>query len=192
MSAADFDKLIHDKVAPRNFVLGFNALLHVFILFTFLVIFYKVIVVKLETDAIEGEVKHALNQSVPDLLLDLDETSNGSLKKILQSLEETGALKKLQDLYAKPDRETVTYNWWLFTASFIVAGTLSLLVVVVIGMAWFFDIDIKLAEKIRENAALFIGIGIVELVFFLQVALKYIPAPPSYLNQQVIDALKNL
>lgn len=180
------------KTASKNFVLGFNALLHVFILFTFLVIFYRVIAVKLEADAVQGEVKHALNQSTPELLQDFDEKSNGALKPILQSLEDTGALQKLQDLYAEPDRETETYNWWLFTTAFVVAGSLFLTVLVVGGMSWYFDIDIKLGEKLIENVALFVGIGIVEFFFFRYIALKYIPAPPSYLNQQVIDALKNL
>ena len=49
------------KEASPNFIFGFNALLHVFILTAFLVIFYQVVVTKLDTDAIKSELTHTLN-----------------------------------------------------------------------------------------------------------------------------------
>jgi len=51
-------------------------------------------------------------------------------------------------------------------------------------------IEVGWAALARENVVLFVAIGVVELIFFLKIALKFVPAPPSYMNQQVIDTLK--
>jgi len=177
--------------ASPNFLFGFNALMHVFILTTFLVIFYKLVVTKLETSAIDSQLTHALNKSLPDMFVQLDTASDNTLKPILQTLKTNGTLGNLQTLYAMPDPATTSYNSWLFTSAFIVIGALFMLVMTVILLTWLFDVNINLAAVLRENTALFIAIGVVELVFFLKIALKYVPAPPSYLNQQVVDTIKS-
>lgn len=43
---------------------------------------------------------------------------------------------------------------------------------------------------ITENILTFIGVGIIEYLFFTNVALKYIPAPPSLLYESFMNSLK--
>jgi hypothetical protein len=179
------------KIAPENFIFGLNALLHVFILTAFLVIFYQVVVTKLETDAIKNELTRTLNKSLPQMFAEIDDQDN-TLKSFLRNLQQTNILDKFETLYAKPDPSTTSWNSWLFLAAYGVVGGLFLVVLTVVVVTWLFDIDIKLAALLRENATLFIAIGIVELVFFLTIALKYAPAPPSYLTQEVANAIKRL
>lgn len=181
----------HKKtLASANFIFGFNALLHVFILTAFLVIFYQVVVTKLETEAIKSELTHTLNKNLPQMFAELD--ANNNFKPFLRNLQQTDILDKFEKLYSKPDPSTVSWNSWLFLAAYGVVGSLFLIVVTVVFMTWLFDIDIKLTALLRENATLFIAIGVVELVFFLTIALKYAPAPPSYLTQEVANAFKKL
>jgi hypothetical protein len=176
--------------APPNFIFGFNALLHVFILTAFLVIFYQVVVTKLETDAIKSELTRTLNKSLPQLFADID--TGDTLKSFLNNLQQTDILDKFEILYSKPDVATTSWNSWLFLAAYGVIGGLFLIVVTVVFVTWIFGIDIHLVALLRENTTLFIAIGIVELVFFLTIALKYAPAPPSYLMQEVAKAVKRL
>jgi len=177
-------------VSP-NFIFGVNALLHVFILTTFLVVFYKLVVTKLETKAIDNQLRSALNKSLPGMFVLLDASSGNTLKPALQSLKSNGALGKLQLLYSTPDPSTTSYNSWLFRCAFVVVGALFLLVLTVILLTQLFNININLTAILRENAVLFLAIGLVELGFFLKIALKYVPAAPSFLSQQVIDSLQD-
>ena len=176
----------------RNFIFSVNALLHIFILTTFLVIFYKIVVTKLESEAIESEIASALNKSLPAIFADLDTDAQDKLSPILHKLQDTGSLDKLEELYSEPDASTTSYNSWLFTACYLVVGALFIIIVTVFLLTWKFDVDIKLGGLLRENAALFLAIGLVELVFFLTIALKFAPAEPSYLNQQLVNALQDL
>ena len=178
------------KEASPNFIFGFNALLHVFILTAFLVIFYQVVVTKLETDAIKSELTHTLNKSLPQLFANID--TDDTLKSFLRNLQQTDILDKFETLYSKPDPSTISWNSWLFLVAYGVIGGLFLVVVTVVLVTWTFGIDIHLVALLRENTTLFIAIGIVELVFFLTIALNYAPAPPSYLTQEVANAIKRL
>jgi hypothetical protein len=49
----------------------------------------------------------------------------------------------------------------------------------------------EFGELLLENIITFLFVGIVEVIFFLNIALKYVPLPPSLIFTSFIDALKN-
>jgi hypothetical protein len=50
----------------------------------------------------------------------------------------------------------------------------------------------QLYYVLLENIITFIFVGIIEVVFFLNVALKFVPSPPSLIFTSIIDNLKKV
>lgn len=177
--------------ASSNIIFGVNALLHVFILTTFLVVFYKFYVTKLETDAIHKQLRNMLNKTLPDMFASADSASDQKFKTAVQKMKESGILDKLQQLYAENDPTVTTYNSWLFTSAFItILGLFLLLFVAVFLLTTICGLDIHFGAIVRENIVLFIAIGLAEFLFFTKIALHFVPAAPSYMTQQLTDTLQ--
>lgn len=177
--------------ASPNTIFGVNALLHVFILTAFLVVFYKVFVTKLETEAIHGELKKMLDKTLPDMF-DKAEAATGTFKSAVQNMQSSGLLDKMDEATSKEDPQVTSYNNWLFVSSFLVIlGLFVLLVATVILLTSICGLDIHFAAIIRENIVLFMAIGIAEFLFFTRIALHFVPASPSYMTQQLTTSLQN-
>lgn len=177
--------------ASRALTFTVNAMLHVFILSTFLVILYKFVITNMETAAIHSQLRKELNGTLPEMFTQMDASSGNILKHVLLGLKSDGMLSKLSHSYSKPDTATMYYNNWLLGTSYLVCGGMLLLIFAVLVMTWVCGIDIHFKAILTENVVLFLLIGLIELAFFLKIALNYIPAPPSYINQSLIDALKD-
>ena len=54
-----------------------------------------------------------------------------------------------------------------------------------------FGVTISLKDLVVENIVTFLFIGIVEYLFFVNVAFKYIPAPPSLLTASFVNKFKS-
>lgn len=177
--------------APPNIIFGVNALLHVLILTTFLVVFFKYYVTKLEKAAIQHELEKAIKNELPAVFRQADSASGNAFKAAVQGMKSSGLFDTMKNTYAMEDPEVTIHNKGLFTSSFIVIIALFLLTALAVFILYkVSNLDIHFLSLLRENAILFIGIGIAEFMFFTKIALHYIPAPPSYMSQQFINTLK--
>ena len=123
-------------------------------------------------------------------LLGLSTDPHG-IKTTLRDSKET--LNGLFRLYRDKDETTKTYNTGLFQSAFIVVGFLALLSIVyatlirkscVICPKYF-----NIGHVLASNFWVFLIVGAVEVIFFLNVGLKWQPAPPSSMNAAFVKSI---
>jgi hypothetical protein len=97
----------------------------------------------------------------------------------------------MKNNYNKQSLLQTTNNNWLKRdllicnmAFFVIVAGAMLLIRKVCSL----DLDVK--EVLKINAYIFICIAIVEFIFFTEVGLKYIPAPPSLMITSIINDIK--
>lgn len=175
-----------------NTVLLVNSLVNATALFTFLSLFYMLYGSKIETKASNEKFAGLISKNLKTALDDANEETGGRLKDGMMALDPVWDV--LQRQYRGPDPTTVTYNTWLFRMSSAVAlfmfvalsGTLLVLKFSCgqcpTGFLW---------KMLGENAVIFAAIGGVEYLFFKNVALKMVPAPPSLMVDEVIKKIKD-
>ena len=160
-----------------------DCLVHVTMLFGVLTLFFKLFISKVETNAFQSELRKLVDHNVGE---------NAALKKAMSSvvgrrIAKSKNVQALQDLYSQPDSAVRQNNTWLFRAAFIaVTGLMG----TIAGMAWVSSGQIPLGSIVAHNMLTFAFVGIVEYIFFTQVAMKYQPAPPSLLVTSAIQAAK--
>lgn len=174
--------------------LSFNILLHICILFTILHVFFIYYITKLTTNAINNEVNHIINKGI---------------KKIN---EKKNNIKSMYDIpYFKIAKEKFDYNYYenLFKKEDItrkynnenvffytkIVNALLFLFLYFMGY-YLVNNNLLTTDIIRlmifENVLTFLFVAIVEYLFFTNVALNYIPAPPSILYKSFLESLNNI
>ena len=173
-------------------ILLVNALFHSAILFTFLSVFYMVYGSKIETKASNENFAKLVSENLKKILAEGNRKTGGELKRGMAILNPVWDVL-LRD-YQNPDPTVKTYNTWLFRS----ASMLSVFMLIALGLVlvvlkfscghcpigFFWDI-------VKENAIIFASIGVVEYMFFKNVALKMIPAPPSLMVDEVVNKIKD-
>jgi hypothetical protein len=83
-------------------------------------------------------------------------------------------------------------NNQLFTEIKIINFLLILFLIIFVGTLYFADklTMTEFGHILLENIITFIFVGIVEIIFFLNIALKFIPVPPSLIFKSLIESLK--
>jgi len=162
-----------------------NILLHVFILFTILSIIFWCVISNIESKGITGE----LNKNINDFF----DNSDSSTKNILKTFA-TGSkaeLDFLSKLYSKPDELTTNSNSWLFQANILYILILFVIIVVIVLVMVFVcnDTDFPILYILKENIVIFVFVGLVEMWFFLNIGMKYIPTKPSMIVTNVKNDL---
>lgn len=173
--------------------LSLNILLHVSVLFTFLTIFYSLYGSKVESQASNNQFKQIIGGNVEKILKEGNEKSGGLLKKGVEVLDPF--LDVLEKQYSKPDEANEIYNNWLFRSSGLVSVFLFLIIfiiVLILSLSCQQCPSQYLGKLIFENAVIFTGVGFVEYLFFKNIALKYIPAPPSLMVDRLIEDIDKL
>ena len=179
--------------------LGINITLHVLILFTFLTILYFFVIAPLEKDAFEKEIKDQIKSSLNEQLSELRDDSEVDRKLCTiinyKTKDENGnevlVIDELLNELSTSSTEITEHNKWITGVAIAIVSILT------IGLIFYVNTLSKTCCKqmnigyiIKENIITFIFIGLVEYLFFTQVAFKYIPAPPSTLVNSLIDNFK--
>jgi ABC-type multidrug transport system fused ATPase/permease subunit len=167
----------------------FGALLHVFILFSILTVFFIFVISKTEREALQDQLKDNISKLVSSELTSTNKSSKGKLCHTLQ--KSTSALDGLSRLYSLPDETTQIYNQGLIRSTLIVAVALFIILVAVyvtLRKSCGLCSDIK--HLLIENTIIFACVGFIEYQFFKKVASQYIPVPPSTLVKNFITNLK--
>ena len=133
---------------------------------------------------IDSQAKTSINQYV---------TEN---KKILQLTpdkltEVTDKLDLLSRFYESDDEVTKTYNKWLLRVNIVVIVFMIItFLLLLLILKYNCGKCIPVMTIFSENIALFICIGIIEYLFFMNIATKYVPVKPSYIVTRTIADIK--
>jgi len=164
-----------------------NAGLHVFILFAFLTIFFTVYISKVEKSAFQSQIKDIININVKSNIASLNATTKSTLKTIFSNSNTSILAEQL----AKPYPLTTEHNWWVEYLATGIVVVIGLIILTSISTLYFSSGQCApLWEILKENIIIFIFVGFFEYMFFINVALKYVPAPPSLLVKTIIDSTK--
>lgn len=168
-----------------------NALVNVFILLTFLTVFYMTYAAKLERSVLNEELKRTIGKEMPAALRKADRGKGDIRTTIRASRPE---LMRLARAYAGDDKATTTYNRMLFGMS---AGTCAALLVVIIAVVVVLYRSCLISNRnlhfwdiVRENAWIFLCVGAVEFLFFTHVATKWVPTAPSTMVRALLGTVR--
>ena len=97
--------------------------------------------------------------------------------------------EQLNVYYKKPDEVAKTINVAIYDKIMVY---IVFLVVFYIILAFIFskDKDFHISHILIENGITFTFVGIVEIIFFLKIAFKFIPVVPSYMNTTLFSIFK--
>jgi hypothetical protein len=100
--------------------------------------------------------------------------------------------EQIEKIYGISKNETSINNNWLIKFTFTINGLLILFIIAILLVLYFEGKRCTpILHILKENIMVFMCVAIVEILFFKFVAIKFVPAPPSYLINSVIDNIKN-
>lgn len=174
-----------------NIELIVNILIHVFILLCILSLIFWLIISKLEKKSINDEINNSIDNYFNNLKLNLTDQEKTDAETFLN--KNNYILETLYKMYSKPDKLNENNNNWLeknnFLYSFII---FSILISILMTIKYVSNINnFPILGIIKENIVLFLGIGIIEVLFFINIGSKYIPTKPSAIVQNIITNFKN-
>lgn len=177
-----------------------NIILHVLILFSFLTILYFSVIAPLEKKSFEDEIKNQIKSSLSEQLTDFKNESEYTEQicnivntKIQdENGNEVPIIDQLINNLSDESPIITEHNKW------ITGTAISIISILLIGVIIYINTlsstcckQMNIGYIIKENIITFIFIGIVEYLFFTQIAFKYIPAPPSTLVNSLINNFKD-
>ena len=175
-----------------NAELIMNILLHFFILFVILTCIFWFVIAKVETTTITKEIQRNINHAFVDIRKNIIANKNELYVKKTIGLSNP-VLNIMKNIYSTPDEKVVSSNKWLLESNilfciiiFVIIVTMLLTIFLVCKITNFPFLYI-----LKENLALFLIIGCVEVYFFLSIGMKYIPTQPSVIINNFLDDMKN-
>lgn len=161
-----------------------NILLHMFILFSFLTIFYFVYISNLEKNTIRHLVKKMIYKEVDSILNNIQSQGLQIDKKMLNMIA-----NKIDKTQIQGD---INHNNKLRRNAIIII----LVIVVVITLLVLYykfrlGYNLNMNYIIIMNIVVFVLIGIVEYIFYTNIALKYTPVKQSDISSSVIEDISN-
>lgn len=172
-----------------KFEITINVLVHVLILFSILSLLFWFVISKLETKTITNEVEDSIDTIFDSYYQKLEPTQKMQLKTLVDSNKET--LQTMEAVYSEPDKVNTTKNQWLLYVNILYICLLFFIIVSVVITLWISCSKPPILGILKENIILFVFIGIIEVLFFLNVAVKYIPVKPSFMSQVSLETVKN-
>ena len=227
----------------------FNVMLHVFILFTILHLFFKFYISNIITEALSGEFKHIIHNAFENIdkeklknnineyknsldeLNNLLKTKNISIVSFLKNIyninniddlvnvistqpnkknkdiiidtnkvdemstlfAENFSLKYYNKIFKKEDIYRQKINKLVYKNMIFINVLLFVLLILFTSIMYKSELltitDMK--HVVFENCITFFFIGIIEVLFFVNIAFNFIPAPPSAIFISLLSNLKN-
>jgi hypothetical protein len=169
-----------------NFSLFINGLLHFFILFVILNFLFMIIITKISKEAIYNEITK--NLKIPINIL-LNKLTNDQ-KVIIASLPYDDLKRKYKKVHdvVKYNNDSLKY----FSTVIII-----ILFIIVIILSLIYNIyddkqNIHFSHILKENTITFIFVGFIEIIFFLVIAVNFIPSLPSHIIESSKKILSNI
>lgn len=163
---------------------GINIGFHVWILFTFLTIFFFTFIAKTEKKAVQSELNNIINTETPVILQSIDNIGGQYIN--WSQVSDIG--DKIQNTSNKNNSTIDNHNKKLLTLAITISSVIFFILIgLIIYFTYFKKYNIKLLTILTDNFFIAIFVGIIELLFFLNVALKYIPVTKSELVSDLVD-----
>jgi hypothetical protein len=167
--------------------LSIDVFTNIFLIFGFLTAFYQFYIINMERSSIEGQITDAI-----DDLIDQNSAKVAQLKPLKPQLE------TLQKLCQTDDASTTLTNQSLFTMSWMVTAVFGVLVITLAVSffgyrtnPYFKQHPLSIGDIIFKNFWMFVVAGGVEFAFFMKIATKFTPVPPSALTSMVVGAMRD-
>jgi hypothetical protein len=166
-----------------------NICVHVFVLLTFLVIFFFKYVSVLTSNHIDHSLQDIVQEQTTNFLQFISASDVGPAVKwdIVES-----AADALISESSSENQEIIENNNNLYEDSICTLLMILLGLVLLICYFNFRNIDIKLKFILMENFVIFTFVGLIEIYFFLNIAIKYVPILPNDAMSTILSRLKTL
>ena len=176
--------MITPEQAHRGIDLGF----HVLILFTFLSIFFFSFIARKERDAVTSELNNSIDNTIPIILDNVDKMNKKTGININWEAVNDFAQKIEQKYGNNPDPDIDKHNKKLVITAVFIGGVLLFIIICsILYFKLYKKYDISLGKILLDNFLVFIFIGIIEGLFFMNVALKYSPVTESDMITNIIN-----
>lgn len=173
----------------ENFII--DAFVHVIILCIVLSIFFFAVISPLEKDNLQSEIDNQIDDGLKDSINSLDPQNKQTVKDTITNNEEL--LKKIKKLYDNPSDEVILYNQSITNINItIIISLILILITISVILKLSCNKCVSLGKMVVENLFLFSMIGIMEYLFFVNIAMNYIPVKPSYMKTIIVDKLNKL
>lgn len=168
-----------------------NITLHILILFTFLTIFFFTFLRKVEESNINDVTSNLVESQTINTL--------NFLKANKKYLPKTISNETLNDVADEMEKESKIPSSYIennnINLVYLSIIMISIIIVILLSMIAYFifykNYDIGLKHILVENLVIFSIAGIIEFLFFTQIALKYIPVTPDKASGSVLDGVKD-
>lgn len=163
-------KLLYNN---KNFILSLS--IKILFLFLFLSCFFYIIV--------EKQVKSHLSDNISNLLYDFyNDKINIEYRDLYDNYFSD------ININSKLEEKTIKYNKLLFILNIAIIIFLTIIPVIIYYIyKYIYNENIPLMQIILFNLILYLIVGIIEYIFFIEIASKYIPIT----NGDIINVIKN-
>ena len=164
-----------------------RSLIHITVLYTFLVTFFVLVIAPTSHDTITNELDEKIKDTLTNTL-----NEDPQLQTVVKTLQDSKILTGFSDMYKGPSAAVKEHNSKIYERAFGILGLLVVgIVVLIIGLKMGCGGCIPKWQIIVENILIFSMVGAVEAWFFLTIAMHFIPVVPSYMAERFVTDLKN-
>lgn len=163
-----------------------NALLHFFILFIILNLLFWVVITKVSKDAIYNEVTGNIKTPLRTVLNKLSNDQRAMVASL--------PYEELKIMYKDANSIVKTNNCWLkkYSVNLIIIFAIILcLFIIYYNKNKTYEMPTFL-HILSENIGIFIFVALIEIIFFLVIAIKYVPSLPSHIIKSSKDIIVNI
>lgn len=170
-----------------------DMFIHGIILCIVLIVFFLLVVSPLEKDNLQHEIDDQAQSGLEKILNNMSKEDKEKLKSGLNSDEFKSLLDRLKKSYEQPNKNIEIYNNGITNINItIIIGLIFILITIWITLKISCNKCVRLRSLILQNILLFSMVGIMEYLFFVNIAMKFIPVKPSYMKTVISDKLKEL
>ena len=150
---------------------------------------YKKVIKNIPLDTIIKLSDDNSKKSIAESIAKLDQNA---LKNFTPE-DKAGLFDTFIKMYSKPNKEVSENNKWLYKILAVSNGfLLAIIITSIVMIKLTCNQCVPIKYILIENLLIFLFVGIVEFLFFTQIAFKYIPIQPSMMINTFIDKLKKI
>ena len=181
-----------EKISNQSSLL-LNGFVHILILFLFLTLLYFIVISPLIEKSFNSEIENNIKPPLSKSIKKIPESVRKDISEALDvKIDDKKVIDKLIEKYSETDKIKVEHNRWVKITSITVISIIFLgLLISVIVIKNGCNKEVGIFDIVKENIITFFFIGIVEYLFFMKIASKFVPAPPSLLVNSLLDTFKN-
>lgn len=165
-----------------------NISVHVLFLFSILSLLFIKIISKLESNTINDELKNVIADSINDNYNRLNLNQKIIINEGVKHID----FKNLIKLYGTEDATKRLNNEGVYNSIYTAIILLIVILFIILLVSKKLCNNIPFKHILIENIIIFIGVGIIEYLFFKYIILKYIPVKPSFMMDYMVTKIQSV